>query len=617
MKFLEKLTDFILYAVERHTCDRDAESPLSGATGANKEESCPGRSQETLRQEPPGETSKRTDPWGETVRALQIGFTEFTTDRDTIGFYINPDNRWVKLAKDVFKPGMEEIYEEKLRTMKDTTKGERLSKRLGDLKQDADISAYGEQLSIPNIDLAIEKAKADPTVVEGECGRTGRHGYPFRLVFGFLVVQGILDVSDREVCKCVSESPYLQYFLGYESYSASNTVHPTSLVHFKKRLDWETMERLNEVIHKSRLDAVEYGKDSLDGSRGKSKEEAKDEHKARIERKSEAGEDLNDEACGRVEGEEAVSGKERNVCGNAGTLILDATCGPVNIRYPQDFSLLNEARLLTEDIIERICEQHGIPKPRTYLKVLQKAAKDLSKTKKKTEEKIRHVLRIELNAIERNLGHIDDFLGSGSDIELTCAEAEKIGIIRAVYAQQKYMYQNKTHTVTNRIVSISMPFIRPIQRGKADRPTEFGPKYDIAIDEKGYSWLTHFSFDNRNEGTHLKESVESYKKKHGHYPERVLADQIYRSRENRKYCKEKGIRLSGPRLGRKPRNEETLSELLENEKADMVDRIEVERHFSRQKRCFGIECIVERAAENISHAVGMSVFLDNVVPVGF
>ena len=31
MKFLEKLTDFILYAVERHTCDRDAESPLSGA----------------------------------------------------------------------------------------------------------------------------------------------------------------------------------------------------------------------------------------------------------------------------------------------------------------------------------------------------------------------------------------------------------------------------------------------------------------------------------------------------------------------------------------------------------------------------------------------------------
>ncbi|MQN01730.1 MAG: transposase [bacterium LCO1.1] len=36
----------------------------------------------------------------------------------------------------------------------------------------------------------------------------------------------------------------------------------------------------------------------------------------------------------------------------------------------------------------------------------------------------------------------------------------------------------------------------------------------------------------------------------GHYPERVLADQIYRTRENRKFCKENGIRLSGPKLGR-------------------------------------------------------------------
>ncbi len=29
---------------------------------------------------------------------------------------------------------------------------------------------------------------------------------------------------------------------------------------------------------------------------------------------------------------------------NKGTLMLDATCAPYNIRYPQDFSLLNEAR---------------------------------------------------------------------------------------------------------------------------------------------------------------------------------------------------------------------------------------------------------------------------------
>ena len=33
-----------------------------------------------------------------------------------------------------------------------------------------------------------------------------------------------------------------------------------------------------------------------------------------------------------------------------------------------------------------------------------------------------------------------------------------------------------------------------------------------------------------------------------------MALQIYRTRENRKFCKEKGIRISGPPLGRAPKN---------------------------------------------------------------
>ena len=37
--------------------------------------------------------------------------------------------------------------------------------------------------------------------------------------------------------------------------------------------------------------------------------------------------------------------------GNQGTLIVDATCAPANIRYPQDISLLNEAREKLESII--------------------------------------------------------------------------------------------------------------------------------------------------------------------------------------------------------------------------------------------------------------------------
>lgn len=51
-----------------------------------------------------------------------------------------------------------------------------------------------------------------------------------------------------------------------------------------------------------------------------------------------------------------------------GTLILDVTCTPQNISYPQDVNLLNEARMNLEEIIDTICYEYNYDKPRTYRK---------------------------------------------------------------------------------------------------------------------------------------------------------------------------------------------------------------------------------------------------------
>ena len=40
----------------------------------------------------------------------------------------------------------------------------------------------------------------------------------------------------------------------------------------------------------------------------------------------------------------------------------------------------------------------------------------------------------------------------------------------------------------------------------------------------------------------------------GYYPESVHVDKIYRTREKRAWCKERGIRMSGLPLGRPPLN---------------------------------------------------------------
>ena len=173
----------------------------------------------------------------------------------------------------------------------------------------------------------------------------------------------------------------------------------------------------------------------------------------------------------------------------------------------------------------------------------EKARKDylsLAKCKKRPAKRIRKAVKQQLQYVRRDLKYVDEFLAL-DDVKLTEKQAELLDVIRKVYEQQKFMFENKTHSVENRIVSISQPFIRPIVRGKAKSPVEFGAKLDLSVDEKGMARVEKLSFDAYNESEVLKTAVENYKQRTGHYPARVLVDQIYRNRENLNFCKKLNI----------------------------------------------------------------------------
>ena len=191
-------------------------------------------------------------------------------------------------------------------------------------------------------------------------------------------------------------------------------------------------------------------------------------------------------------------------------------------------------------------------------------------------------------------------------------EAQLLGTIEKVYEQQEYMYRNRTHSVADRIVSISQPWIRPIVRGKAKTPVEFGAKLDLSIDGSGYGRIEKISFDAYNECGSLEDAAERYRKRTGHYPMRILADQIYRTRDNRRFCKERGIRLSGPKLGRPS---ETAKQDKKTEYQDNVDRIGVERAFSLCKRCYGMGLIVTKLEETQLTSIALSVFVMNLFKI--
>ena len=108
---------------------------------------------------------------------------------------------------------------------------------------------------------------------------------------------------------------------------------------------------------------------------------------------------------------------------------------------------------------------------------------------------------------------------------------------------------------------------------------------------------------------HVVDCRERFREREGHYPSRILADKIYRNRENLSYCKEHGIRLSGPALGR-PRNGETRDKT--QDYRDECERVEVERRFSLAKRKCGMGLVTAKLRETAAHVIAMSILVLNL-----
>ena len=164
---------------------------------------------------------------------------------------------------------------------------------------------------------------------------------------------------------------------------------------------------------------------------------------------------------------------------------------------------------------------------------------------------------------------------------------------------------------TEHIVNLHQPHVRPIVRGKAGAAVEFGAKVAISL-ETGYSRIEKLSWQPYHEASTLKETVERYKMRHGYYPEVVLADRIYRNRENLAYCKNHHIRLSGPRLGRPPLNAVLQKAEKRIERQDARDRNAVEGKFGEGKRRYGLGRILARLKVTAECVIAMQFLVMNL-----
>ncbi len=402
----------------------------------------------------------------------------------------------------------------------------------------------------------------------------GRPGVSPRIVLGALIIKHLEKLDDRGVILAIQENIYMQYFVGLKEFTVDPVFDPSLFVEIRKRIGHEMFDTLNEDLIRS----VSQEKDKR---HNRKKKDDSDEPK------------------------------------NKGKMQADATVTDQYITYPTDTGVLNESRKKCEKMIDKLYEMNGKQgiKPRTYRRVMNKAFLEYSKKKRKTKGVHRKMTRKLLECVNRDIKHIDSMLDEfehrGDPFPLKHSEQRMFWIIRTAYMQQKFMYDTDTHSCPDRIVSIYQPHVRPIPRGKIKAQIEFGPKLGVSLDQ-GFSRINTFSWDAYHESVDLQKQVEAYRELHGHYPELVQIDRIYATRENRRWLKEKGIRITAAPLGRKPAKTQQTYYQQRKARKEAAERNHIEGKFGQGKNGYNLNQIRAKRRDTSESWISAILFVMNL-----
>ena len=145
---------------------------------------------------------------------------------------------------------------------------------------------------------------------------TGRPAISPRVVIGPLIIKHLGNLDDRETVEQIRENMYMQYFLGYSSFTTAQPFDPILFVEFRKRLGMDNLNAINDKIIAL--------KTKLEASKTQSKPFDPDQDPTDHDSESE----------------------------NRGRVIFDATACPQDIAYPTDLNLLSDAREKAEQLID-------------------------------------------------------------------------------------------------------------------------------------------------------------------------------------------------------------------------------------------------------------------------
>jgi transposase, IS5 family len=405
------------------------------------------------------------------------------------------------------------------------------------------------------------------------------------MVIGAVIIKHKLCLSDEETIQQIQENPYLQFFVGLSRYQTEPPFAPSLFVEIRKRMGQSVFEGIHEAI----IGAIAKKKPAKKNDKRPPQPPTPDD----------ASSGSNGAKAEKTVSQTATSTPAKAELSNRGKLILDATVADQAIRYPTDLSLINEARQFSEHIIDLLYPHTAWPrKPRTYRQKARKAFLAIAKQRRPGRKMIRRGIKQQLQYLRRNLGHIEALMATwpvGTRVPLPHWLMRRYWVIQHLHDQQWTMYCSNSCRCDDRIVSISQPHVRPIVRGKQHKPVEFGAKLSVSLTDEGIARVDHLRWDGFHEGHDLESQVEAYHRRYGYYPEVVLGDPSYGSRDNRKFLRNHAIRFAGKPLGRPPvitdESRKEIERLKAQRREEYLQRIPIEGKFGQGKNGYRLNYI--------------------------
>ncbi len=275
-------------------------------------------------------------------------------------------------------------------------------------------------------------------------------------------------------------------------------------------------------------------------------------------------------------------------------VLMDATCYEIYLRFPTDVKLLWEScEWLWDKQIPQICKEFKLIIPRSKFKDQKVKHLIYSKLRKKSHRKKRSRKSALLKLLEKGINVYQALLNQTKAVDLSPKDAVTFKTIRLVLQQQKYHFENPKAKISHRIVSLFKPYIRPIVRGKENKPVEFGIKVH-KLQVGGISIIEHQSYEAFNECKRLKISTLKHKALFGECTH-VAADAIYATNENRKFTTQKGIQANFCRKGAGKDDKPTkqIKSLLNKERSTRL-----EGSFGNEKEHYLLHKIKARSPDN-------------------